>query len=282
MNIPRLIRSLLILSISAPALTATAAETPFRAGCEAYTFNQFTVYEAIEKTSEAGGTVIEFYSGQPLTATDPAKVGPGLSDEQVNALLAHLEKNHVVATSWFADIPKEEAQARKFFEFAHRMKFQCITTESVASIDTIEKLVKEFDIRVGFHEHAKRPNDPSYKLWDPQFVHDLVKDRDHRIGACADTGHWATSGLVPLDALKILDGRAISLHLKDRTRIGGQTTDQILGTGVSNIAGILQELRRTKFDGCIYIEYEANWGKNVSDVRKCLDFIRNPVVKPKS
>ncbi len=33
---------------------------------------------------------------------------------------------------------------------------------------------------------------------------ELVKDRDMRIGACADTGHWVRSGLNPVDCLKIL------------------------------------------------------------------------------
>ena len=32
----------------------------FFIGCQAYTFNHFTVFEAIEKTAQAGGNVIEF------------------------------------------------------------------------------------------------------------------------------------------------------------------------------------------------------------------------------
>lgn len=271
------IRRLLSRLILAVSLTASAIAEPapaFRAGCASYTFNRFTAYEAVEKTRQAGGTVIEFYPGQTLSPADPAKISPALSDAQIEALLDHLKKNQVVAMSYYTDIPKDETQARQVFEFARRMKLQSLTTESDGAIDTIEKLVKEFDIRVGFHEHAKKPDDPNYKLWDPQFVHDLVKDRDRRIGACADTGHWATSGLVPLDALRILDGRIISLHLKDRKEIGRETTDQILGTGISNIAGLLQELQRVKFEGCLFIEYEANWENNVPDVRQCLEFIR--------
>jgi sugar phosphate isomerase/epimerase len=274
MAIRHLFHLILAVSLGASALAEPEAAAPFRAGCASYTFNRFTAYEAVEKTSQAGGTVIEFLPGQTLSPTDPAKISPDLTDAQINALLGHLKENRVVATSYYTDIPKDEDQARKVFEFARRMKLQTLTTESDGSINTIEKLVKEFNIGVGFHEHAKNPNDPNYKLWDPQFVYELVKDRDVRIGACADTGHWATSGLVPLDALKILDGRIVSLHLKDRKEIGHQTTDQILGLGLADIAGILQELRRKKFDGCIYIEYEANWDNSVPDVKHCLDFIR--------
>src|SRR5258708_579476 len=40
-------------------------------GCQAYSFNQFTVFEAIEKTAQAGGKVIEFYPGQKLSKEEP-------------------------------------------------------------------------------------------------------------------------------------------------------------------------------------------------------------------
>jgi len=77
------------------------------------------------------------------------------------------------------------------------------STESDGSIDTIEKLVKEFDIRVGFHEHGKSGN-ANYKLWNSEYLRDLLKDRDPRIGPAGTPGHWATSGIKPLDAVKLL------------------------------------------------------------------------------
>src|SRR5512135_420750 len=43
----------------------------FFIGCQAYTFNHFSVFEAIEKTAEAGGKVIEFYPGQKLSKEEP-------------------------------------------------------------------------------------------------------------------------------------------------------------------------------------------------------------------
>lgn len=138
----------------------------------------------------------------------------------------------------------------------------------------LEKLVKEFDICVGIHEHARRPSDASYKIWDPNYVLSLVKDRDRRIGACADTGHWATSGIKPLDAIKILEGRIISCHLKERPVIGSQKPDAIFGTGVSDIKGILDGLKWQGFRGNISIEYENNWDHSVPDVAQCVSFVR--------
>ena len=36
------------------------------------------------------------------------------------------------------------------------------------------------------------------QVWDPAYVLSVIKDRDARIGACADVGHWATSDITPV------------------------------------------------------------------------------------
>jgi len=258
-----------------PCLQQALAEAPhYHTGCQAYTFRNFTVHEAIEKTAETGGTVIEFYLGQRLSSTDPSGLGLDITEEQATALEKQLKKHHIKATGCYTDIPADEAAARKIFDWARKIGLKSLTTESDGSINTIEKMVKEFDITVAFHEH-KRSDNPAYKLWNPSYLAGLLKGRDTRIGACADTGHWASSGIVPIDGLKELDGRIISLHLKDRAEIGRETPDVVLGTGVTDVAGTLAELNRQKFDGFLYIEYESNPADNVTEVKKCIDFIRS-------
>jgi len=274
--------TLLATTLATVTSTLTAAPIPddakiagFAVGCQAYTFNRFTAFEAIEKTAQAGGKIIEFYPGQKLSAAQPeVKLHHDASAETIAAIKAKLAKHGVRAVNYGVVGGTDEAEWRKIFEFAKKLDLYAITTEDVANLDLIEKLVKEFDIRVGYHEHRKQPDNPKYELWDPNYVLSLVKNRDPRIGACADTGHWATSGLKPLDAVRILRGRIVSAHLKDRPVIGQQREDVILGTGVSDIKGILQELKSQGFAGNISIEYEANWNDSVPDVAQCIGFIR--------
>ena len=247
----------------------------FALGCQAYTFNRFSAFEAIEKTALAGGKIIEFYPGQKLSLAQPdLKLHHDASAETIAAVKAHLAKNGVRAVNYGVVGGKDEAEWRQIFEFARKFDLYAITTEDVPHLDIIEKLVKEFDIRVAYHEHARQPNNPKYELWDPNYVLSLVKHRDKRIGACADTGHWATSGLKPLDCVKLLKGRIISAHLKDRAEIGRQMPDVVYGTGVSDIKAILKELKRQKFQGNISIEYEANWDNSVPDVAQCVGYVR--------
>jgi sugar phosphate isomerase/epimerase len=248
----------------------------FFIGCQAWTFSHFTVFEAIEKTAAAGGKVIEFYPGQPLSKEErDIKWGHDAPPEAIDKVKAKLAEYHIKAVNYgVVGIPQDEAGARKIFEFAKTMGLRAITTESVESIDTIEKLVKEYDIMVGFHDHPKQPGNPNYRMWDPNYILSVVKNRDPRIGSCADTGHWVRSNLNPVDCLRILKGRIISSHLKDLNQPGLDGHDVPYGAGVSDIPAILTELRSQHFTGNISVEYEYNWDNSVPDVGQCIGFVR--------
>lgn len=245
-------------------------------GCQAYTFNRYTAFEAIEKTASAGGKVIEFYPGQTLSKdTGDLKVDHNAPEEVVSRLQEKLAKHGLKAVNYgVVGVPKDEAGARKVFDFAKKLGLRAITTESTESIDILEKLAKEYDICVAFHNHPRRPNNPNYKVWDPNYILELVKDRDRRVGACADTGHWARSGLDPVESLKILKGRIISSHMKDLNERAPKGHDVPYGTGTTNIGACLDELKAQGFEGNISIEYEHNWESSVPEVAQCIGFVR--------
>ena len=270
-------------ALSLAGLTVAAAPIPencltggIALGCQAWTFREFTVMEAIQKTAEAGGKVIEFYPDQKFSPEQPGlKFDHNATDEMVAAVKAQLDKYGIRAVNYgVVNIPKDEAGARKIFEFAKKFELYGITTESVEALDTIEKLVKEYDIRVGFHNHPRQPDNPGYKMWDPHYVLSVVKDRDPRIGSTADVGHWVRSGLDPVACLKILRGRIISTHLKDLNEKSPNAHDVPFGTGVSNIPAILGELKRQHFNGNASIEYEYDWMNNVPAVAQSIGFVR--------
>jgi sugar phosphate isomerase/epimerase len=253
----------------------------FALGCQAWSFKEYSVMEAIDKTAAAGGKIIEFYAGQKFSPEQPdLKFDHNATDDMIAQVKARLAQRGVRAVNYgVVNIPKDEAGARQIFEFAKKLDLYGITTESVDAIDTIEKLVKEYDIRVGFHDHPRQPKNPDYKMWDPNYVLSVVKDRDARIGSTADVGHWVRSGLDPVECLKILKGRVISVHLKDLNEKSPDAHDVPDGTGVSNIPGILKELKRQKFAGNVSIEYEYNWKDNVTDIAQCVGFVRGLAVK---
>ena len=257
----------------------------FAIGCQAYSFHGynangfkgFSVFESIEKTAAAGGKIIEFYPGQSLTPEEPnVKWDHNAAPEIIARVKEKLAKHKIKAVNYgVVGIPKDEAGARKVFDFAKTMGLRAITTEATDAIDTIEKLVKEYDIAVGYHNHPRRANDANYKVWDPNYILELTKNRDRRIGAAADTGHWLRSSLKPLECLRILKGRIISVHLKDLNTLGPGAHDVPYGTGVADIKACLDELKAQGFAGNISIEYEYNWEKSLPEITQCIDFVRN-------
>lgn len=242
----------------------------FAVGCQAWSFNHFTVKEAIELTHKAGGKIIEFIPGQTMSPEDRGqKFDHHATDEQIQQVKQWCKDNDVLGVNYGVVTPgQRNAEARdkeweQIFSFAKKMDLYGVTSEPRAEdMDTIEKMVKKYDIHFCIHDHPKRANDPSYKFWDPNYVLSLVKDRDPRMGSCADTGHWLTSGVDPIEALKILHGRVMSSHLKDRDRKGERHHDVAWGTGVGDIKGILAELKSQNFQGNIDIEYENDMEKD--------------------
>jgi sugar phosphate isomerase/epimerase len=248
----------------------------FALGCQAWTFRDFTVFEAIDKTAAAGGRVIEFYPGQKLGPRKKnGRFDHNSAAKIIAAVKSHLKVRGVHAVNYgVVAIPNEESEALKIFEFARKLGLYAITTESVGSIDLIEKLAIKYGVRVGFHNHPRRLHDPNYLLWDPKYIQKLIKGRNGLLGAAADVGHWVRSGLNPAGCLKVLRGRIISVHGKDVSAKAVDAHDVPFGTGVCDMPAVLKELKRQKFAGNLSVEHEHNWANNVVDVAQCVGFVR--------
>ena len=180
---------------------------------------------------------------------------------------------------------KDEESTRKVFEFCKDMGIGIVVaepTETKEAYDIIEKLVKEFDIKMAIHNHPKRPLDRNYKYWDPEYVLNWVKDRDPRMGSCADIGHFVRSGIKPVDAIKILKGRIMDSHVKDLDAFGvREAKDLVWGTGQSDIPAVLNAFAEMGFYGPLDVEWEKDWLTSQPDVTKCLEWLKNfkPVTK---
>lgn len=262
-------------SAADPAAWTTARKVGgFLLGPQAWTFNKFSAFEAVEFAGRAGASVIEFFPGQRFSKEKPdLKWDHNATDDQFKEMADHLAKWRIVPVNYgVTGIPNDEKEARKTFDFARRLGLYGVTTESTESVALIDKLAQEYGIRVGFHNHPRQENNPNYKVWDPNYVLNLVKDCSPLVGACADTGHWERSGLDALAAVKLLKGRVVSSHFKDRTDI--KSEDVPYGTGRTPLVAILEELQAQGFKGNLAIEYETNWDHSLSDVAQCIGYIR--------
>src|SRR5205085_2491615 len=87
----------------------------FAIGCQAYTFNRFSAWEAIEKTAAAGGRTIEFYPGQTLSKEEPnLKLDHNASDETIQKIEEKLKKHNLMAVNYgVVGLPNNEQECRK-------------------------------------------------------------------------------------------------------------------------------------------------------------------------
>jgi sugar phosphate isomerase/epimerase len=130
--------------------------------------------------------------------------------------------------------------------------------------ELVDKLCTEFAINAAIHDHPK----PS-RYWNPETVLEAVKGRSKRFGACADTGHWSRSGLVPVECLKQLEGRIVELHFKDIEN----DKDKPWGTGKGDARSMLAELKRQGFRGLFSLEYEDGEGTALEEnAKRCIAF----------
>lgn len=243
----------------------------WRIGTQAYSFRKFTFYEAIEKTASLGLNWIEAYPGQRLSPDDPdLKMDMSLSPEKRKEVKQKLADSGIKLVNFgVVGLSEDEAQCRKVFDFAKDMGIETIVSEPKEELlDMIETLCLEYQINLALHNHPK----PSY-YWDPDKVLEVVKGRSPRIGSCSDTGHWMRSGVNPLEALKKLEGRIISLHFKDLNQFGSREAHDVpWGTGQADVKALLTELHRQNFKGVFSIEYEYNWDNSLPEIRKAVEY----------
>lgn len=249
----------------------------FALGTQSYTFNRYSVFEAIEMTEKAGGRIIELYRQKVWPdEDDDTRLVPGVSDEVIEAVKQKLAEHDIMAVNYGnIPLPNDEEELRNVFDFAQKLGVKAITSEpSEEAMDLIEEMVKEYGIAVAVHNHPPRPDRSNYRHWDPGFVLSLVEGRDSRVGVCADIGHYVRSDINPVETLKLLEGRIISMHFTDVDQWGADGEDTVAGTGVINLPAVLTELKRQNFGGNISIEYENNWDENITDVAQFIGFVR--------
>ena len=258
-------------------LAVTAGAETFEAGVSAYSFRQVTAFEAIDKAKACGAEVIEFFLWQKLSPEHPEVIlNQNLSDENLAALKAKLQASGIRAVNaYFGDIGKTEEDTRKLFAFAKKLGLRGLTGEPPADrFGLVERMVKEFDIQLCFHNHAKNPDKPQYRNWDPVYLMGLMEGRDPRMGFSVDTGHIYRSGMDPVAYLKTVKGRINSVHLKDVKEAKYGSPDLPYGQGVGNIPAVLAELKNQGFKGHVGVEFDAVSPQVEQDVKQCLDFIR--------
>jgi sugar phosphate isomerase/epimerase len=296
-----------LLFVVAFTCEATAQNTPealgWKLGAQVYSFRMFSFEEALNKADSIGIKFIQGYPGQKIGAGIEGTMDYHMPASRRDSVLQLLKRKGISIVSYGVVSPNSDADWKQLFEFVKAMGFSQFATEpNPQFIPLVSKLADEYAINVAIHNHPR----PS-RYWSPDTVIKYTSGYSKRLGVCADIGHWVRSELDPVAMMKKLEGRIFELHMKDlhekpsaeyllfqtRRPAAGAATAGAAGTprpqppvgphdvpwgqGISNIKGVLQELKRQGFKGPIFAEYEHNWMNNAPEIAESIKYVRNVV-----
>jgi sugar phosphate isomerase/epimerase len=244
------------LKESGERATRSAEKLGWRVGSQAWSFNRGSFFQAVDQVQALGLHYIEAFPDQPVDQDKNVKMNAGQDPEVRSAIKQKLHDSGVKLGSFgVTGIPKDEAGARKLFDWAKDMGIETIVAEpGEDQFDLLNKLVDEYGINIAIHNHPQ-PN----HYWNPDTELKVLQGRSKRIGSCADVGHWQRSGVQPIEALKKLEGRVIESHFKDLNKFGDKgALDVPWGTGTGDVPGMLREFQRQGGNFTFLVEYE-NW-----------------------
>jgi sugar phosphate isomerase/epimerase len=172
---------------------------------------------------------------------------------------------------------KKPEEHRRAFEYAKAIGSPCIVCAPThEDLKDIEKLAKEFKIRIAIHNHG--PEDKFMPT--PESVLDAVKGMDPLMGLCLDIGHTARTGADPVEWIAKAGPRLHEMHFKDlkdphnKDWKVGRDSQVAVGEGVLPIKEAFQQLAKQKYQGYCSLEYEINAKDPLPGMQKSFDYMR--------
>ena len=238
-------------------------------GVALYSFNLFPFDVALSKADSAGVKLVEGFSFHALKGEFKDSTMGQISMYGVNRMKEMLDSRGIKMKSMYVSEAKDVNEWNGYFEKAKILGMEFLVCEPDKSHwDIIDSLGEIYNIKIAIHEHAKS----SSIYWHPDSVLAAIKGHKN-IGACADLGHWARSGLDPAICLNQLKGHILGIHLKDINQFNNtEAEDVIVGKGTINFSSVIKELKEQNFKGFIYMECEHKMNDNVADIIESIQY----------
>jgi sugar phosphate isomerase/epimerase len=249
---------------SSPAAFAGRKPSPFKIGVASYSLRQFPREKMIEMVKGLGVKYVTLKDVH-LARTDTPEQTRAARQQITDAGLAIMGGGTL---TWKVN---DEAAIRKDFEYAKNGGFPLmVCSPAPETLDTLEKLVKEYDIKVAIHNHG--PEDP----WYPAPADALAKlqGRDPRMGICMDIGHAVRASADIVQSVSLAGPRLLDLHVKDLADPKSKDSQVAVGRGVLDIPGLFRALAAARFVGHVSLEYEINAKDPFAGMQESLAYMR--------
>lgn len=262
----------------AAALAAAGAATPLPAAAQSgpgdlklaiasYSFREFQRSAAIRMTKQLGIkylSVKEFHLPYSATPAERERARTQIANSGIELLsggVIYMQKN-------------DEAEIKSYFDYAKDCGMgMMIIAPSAASMPTIEKYVKQYNIKVALHNHG--PEDKH--IPNSRDAMKLIKDMDPRVGLCIDIGHEVRTGVDLIESIELAGSRLLDFHikdLKDKTKASSQVP---VGDGVLPVVGMFKALRKMNYQHTVTLEYEIDAADPLLGMSKSFAYMRGVI-----
>jgi sugar phosphate isomerase/epimerase len=232
-------------------------------GIASYTFRKFNLDQAIAMTRQAGVKYITLKDVHLAMNSTPAE--RKAARERIETAGLKLMGGGVI---YLKNKPDEIQAAFDYVKDAGMPVMVC--SPDPEALDTVEKLAKQYDVRIAIHNHG--PGDQKYP--SPLDVLRLVKDRDERMGICMDVGHTVRIAEDPVEVMKKCSSRLYDFHIKDVTAATAKGGATEVGKGVIDIVAVLKTLLAMNYSFHVALEYEANGDTPLPGVIESFAYMR--------
>lgn len=161
------------------------------------------------------------------------------------------------------------------FSMADGLGVKAMTTSTQVSMaKRIAPFANRHKMMVGVHGHSDVKN-PEQISTEATFLACMAESQ--YIGANLDIGHYTATNADPVAFIQKHHARITNLHIKDRKNAtnGGENPPNLpFGQGDTNIKGVLQLLKKEKWDLPSNIEFEYP-GDPLVEMPKCLQYIKD-------
>lgn len=241
---------------------AQAASTRFALGIGTYTYRGVPTDQMIEDLIALNISQIEL--------SNPEFMIPGVKLPVAQDIRSKLDSASIKAVSYFCGEIKSEHDINLTVDVARALGAQHISGWAWGdALKLIDSRFSREGLQFGIHdESCEGPSNCS-----PENLVGALSGLSKTIGVTLDTGHMATCGHDPVEALTKLQQRVQLVHLKDVDRVGSDK-NVILGTGIAKIPAFVAALNRLGFNRLVAIEHEANPQNPQLDVAKDVSFAR--------
>jgi inosose dehydratase len=234
-----------------------------KVGVASYSYNRLPLEAAIQGVRRVGVSYVSIKDAHlPLKSTA----------EQRKAVVRKFRDAGITPLSCgVVTMTDDESALRNAFEYARDAGIPTIVCKPTReSLSDLDKLVKEFDLRLAIHNHG-----PEDKVWpSPLDVWEAIQKHDERIGVCVDVGHTARCGVDPVRAIRTCAARLYDVHFKDLASKEGRSQPVEVGRGVLDVRGMLRALLDISYSHHVGLEYEKDLRDPIPGVAESIGYIR--------